>query len=51
MAFRHDGHVNFQIQLARRLDALPMTRDYMIENERTMRFAGVQNMPKKDHAA
>ena len=51
MAFRHDGHVNFQIQLTRRFDALPVTRDYMVENERTMRFAGRETMPKKTQAA
>ena len=39
MAFRHDGQAVFQIQLARRQDALPLTRDYMIDAERTMRFA------------
>ena len=38
-AFRHDGHVNFQIQLARRRDALPITRDYMAEAE--ARYAGM----------
>jgi cyclopropane-fatty-acyl-phospholipid synthase len=29
MAFRHDDHVVFQLQLARRRDSLPLTRDYM----------------------
>jgi cyclopropane-fatty-acyl-phospholipid synthase len=29
MAFRHQGHVVFQLQLTKRVDALPMTRDYM----------------------
>jgi cyclopropane-fatty-acyl-phospholipid synthase len=33
MAFRHDGEVVFQIQIAKRLDALPITRDYMQESE------------------
>jgi cyclopropane-fatty-acyl-phospholipid synthase len=28
-AFRHDGHCNFQLQLARRRDAVPLTRDYI----------------------
>lgn len=32
-AFRHDGHVNFQIQLSRRRDSLPLTRDYMAAAE------------------
>lgn len=33
-AFRAGGLMVFQIQLARRADALPITRDYMIEAER-----------------
>jgi cyclopropane-fatty-acyl-phospholipid synthase len=28
-AFRHDGHLVFQLQLARRRDAVPLTRDYL----------------------
>jgi cyclopropane-fatty-acyl-phospholipid synthase len=28
-SFRYDGLVVFQLQLAKRLDTLPMTRDYM----------------------
>ncbi|WP_408902153.1 class I SAM-dependent methyltransferase [Rhodovarius crocodyli] len=33
-AFRHGGHMVWQVQLARRVDALPLTRDYMLEEER-----------------
>lgn len=33
-SFRHDGLVVFQLQLAKRLDTLPMTRDYMSEKGR-----------------
>jgi cyclopropane-fatty-acyl-phospholipid synthase len=29
MAFRHDDHAVFQLQLARRRDAVPITRDYL----------------------
>ncbi|MDX3909825.1 MAG: cyclopropane-fatty-acyl-phospholipid synthase family protein [Sphingobium sp.] len=29
VAFEHDAHLNFQIQLTRRREALPLTRDYM----------------------
>lgn len=36
-AFRNDGHVVFQMQLTRRRDATPLTRDYMIEDERVLR--------------
>jgi len=34
LAFRVQGHMNFQIQLARTIDAVPFTRDYMYEAER-----------------
>ena len=37
MAFRHDGQVVFQIQLAKRQDAVPLRRDYMLDVERAMR--------------
>jgi len=33
-SFRHDGLVVFQLQLAKRLGTLPMTRDYMSEKGR-----------------
>ncbi len=33
-AFRYQGLVVYQIQLAKRVDALPLTRDYMLEAER-----------------
>jgi len=39
MTFRHDHLVVFQIQLAKRIDALPITRDYMLDSERASRFA------------
>jgi cyclopropane-fatty-acyl-phospholipid synthase len=51
MGFRHEGLVVFQIQLAKRIDSLPITRDYMVESERTMRFAGVEQMPRPSRAA
>jgi cyclopropane-fatty-acyl-phospholipid synthase len=34
MGFRHLGMMVFQMQLAKRLDAVPMTRDYMFDWER-----------------
>jgi cyclopropane-fatty-acyl-phospholipid synthase len=49
MAFRHDGEVVFQIQLARRQDATPLTRDYMLEDERRSPLTGVE--PPAAHAA
>jgi cyclopropane-fatty-acyl-phospholipid synthase len=45
MAFRYDDQVVFQVQLARRLETLPMTRDYMIEAERKMTFAETEPRP------
>ncbi len=51
MGFRHEGLVVFQVQLAKRIDALPITRDYMLESERTMRFAGVEEMPRRIRVA
>jgi len=36
LAFRHVGHMNWQLQLTRREDALPATRDYIWEAERGM---------------
>jgi cyclopropane-fatty-acyl-phospholipid synthase len=34
LAFRHMGHMVFQMQLARRQDAVPLTRDYLTDWER-----------------
>ena len=38
-AFEHGGMMNFQLQLARRVDTLPLTRDYMAARERDYRAA------------
>jgi len=32
-SFRHGKHMNFQVQLTKTVDALPMSRDYMTERE------------------
>jgi cyclopropane-fatty-acyl-phospholipid synthase len=37
IAFRYRGHMVFQLQLAKKVDAVPLTRDYIGEAER--RFA------------
>ncbi|HEY4264121.1 MAG TPA: cyclopropane-fatty-acyl-phospholipid synthase family protein [Micropepsaceae bacterium] len=42
MTFRYNQLVVFQIQLARRIDTLPMTRDYMLDGERRMGLAPEQ---------
>jgi cyclopropane-fatty-acyl-phospholipid synthase len=34
-AFRHGGLVNFQIQLSKQIDAVPVTRDYIVDWERS----------------
>jgi cyclopropane-fatty-acyl-phospholipid synthase len=36
MAFRHRGHMVFQLQLGKRPDAAPLTRDYIAEAERRL---------------
>jgi cyclopropane-fatty-acyl-phospholipid synthase len=36
MGFRYGGHMNFQLQLAKRKDALPITRHYMEDAERAL---------------
>ncbi len=36
-AFRHGGMVNYQVQLTRNRLSLPLTRDYMVEEERRLR--------------
>ena len=51
MAFRYDGEVVYQIQIAKRLDTLPGTRDYMIDNERTTKFADTTQIPHVSSAA
>jgi cyclopropane-fatty-acyl-phospholipid synthase len=32
-AFRHQGHMVFQMQLAREVDSVPLTRDYLYVGE------------------
>lgn len=44
-AFRHQGLIIFQIQLVKRIDALPITRDYMFEAER--RLQRTSNTPSE----
>ncbi|HEX7969053.1 MAG TPA: cyclopropane-fatty-acyl-phospholipid synthase family protein, partial [Stellaceae bacterium] len=39
IAFRHQGHMNFQMQLAKKVDAVPLTRDYITDWERRYRVA------------
>ena len=51
MGFRHEGLVVYQVQLIKEVDALPLTRDYIYEAERTMRFAGTERMPRPKRVA
>ena len=37
MAFRHQGMMVFQIQLAKRADTVPLTRDYIASEEGKLR--------------
>ena len=34
IAFRRQGHMNFQLQLTRETEAVPLSRDYMFDAER-----------------
>jgi cyclopropane-fatty-acyl-phospholipid synthase len=43
MTFRYDHLVVFQIQLSKRIETLPMTRDYMLDSERGMQFAATES--------
>jgi cyclopropane-fatty-acyl-phospholipid synthase len=48
--FRHGGHMNWQVQLARRVDALPITRDWMFEAERGLPApADSEDARREDH--
>jgi cyclopropane-fatty-acyl-phospholipid synthase len=40
MAFRHEGEAIYQIQITKRIDSLPITRDYMVDHERAMNSVG-----------
>jgi len=40
MSFRIGGHMNFQLQLAKRVETLPLTRDYMVDVERAQAQGG-----------
>lgn len=46
-AFRGQGHMNFQIQLAKRVDAVPLTRDYISEHDNTVALRREDTTPAK----
>ncbi|MGQ0742141.1 MAG: class I SAM-dependent methyltransferase [Alphaproteobacteria bacterium] len=50
-SFRKWNVAVFQIQLVKSLDALPITRDYMFEAERGMRFSGIEPQKRGIEAA
>jgi len=45
MAFRHQGMMVFQIQMARRQDTVPLTRDYIGQAEERLRAAERRSKP------
>jgi cyclopropane-fatty-acyl-phospholipid synthase len=49
-AFRHSGLTVFQLQLTRKIDALPITRDYMFSEERRL-MAGEAGVPARPRMA
>ncbi|MBL8807662.1 MAG: class I SAM-dependent methyltransferase [Rhodospirillales bacterium] len=40
MSFRFDGLMVFQLQMSREIDTVPLTRDYMVDEERRLAAAG-----------
>ena len=51
MGFRREGLVVYQVQVIKQVDAVPLTRDYMVDAERTMKFAGTEHMPRPRRVA
>ena len=51
MTFRYGNQVVFQIQLAKRLDAAPITRDYMFIAEQSMQARAARSGQRKSAAA
>jgi len=47
-AFRNDGHINVQVQLTRKRNALPITRDYMAAAE--ARYRALDEKPERKTA-
>ncbi|GGG49371.1 SAM-dependent methyltransferase [Chelatococcus composti] len=45
MSFRHDGMMVFQIQLAKKVDTVPLTRNYIAEREAALRRREGQRSP------
>ncbi len=51
VAFRHEGMMNFQVQMSKQQLTLPMVRDYMYENEAHLRHLdGPQHLGAKRHS-
>jgi cyclopropane-fatty-acyl-phospholipid synthase len=51
ISFRHLGHMNFQIQMAKNVHAVPMTRDYIGEAETALRSKVVITAANTDDSA
>jgi cyclopropane-fatty-acyl-phospholipid synthase len=47
VAFRYGGMVNYQIQYLRHRDAVPITRDYIFEEENSLRAAAAGALPAR----
>jgi len=48
ISFRHLGHMNFQIQLAKRVETVPIVRTYIGEAERAIRAAASKRAAKAE---
>ena len=49
--FRHSGLTVFQLQLTKKIDALPITRDYMFEEERRLAAVGREHAQARPRMA
>src|SRR3546814_10483889 len=49
VTFRHWGHMVFQAQLTKQIGTLPITRDYMLEEEQ--RLAGIEKPRSEEHTS
>src|SRR3546814_8072760 len=47
VTFRYWGHMVFQVQLTKHVDTLPITRDYMVDDERRL---GSREAPRRPFA-
>ena len=50
LAFRRQGHIVWQLQMARRVDTVPLTRDYMVDRERARSESAAECAARLTHS-